>query len=89
MVQTPRGYNKGGIKALEGKTPTLSSSSWEHNNHLVIPMKDKSFCIDANYHKGTSVENYLNKGRRQLVPDNTKIRKLTPTECERLQGVPD
>jgi len=35
MVQTPRGYNKGGIKALEGKTPTLSSSSWEHNNHLV------------------------------------------------------
>jgi len=35
MIQTPRGYNKGGIKALDGKTPTLSSSSWEHNNHLI------------------------------------------------------
>ena len=35
IIQTPRGYNKGGIKALDGKTPTLSSSSWEHNNHLI------------------------------------------------------
>jgi len=56
MIQTPRGYNKGGIKALDGKTPTLSSSSWEHNNHII---------------------------------EDTQIRKLTPTECERLQGVPD
>jgi len=56
MVQTSRGYNKGGVKALNGKTPTLSSSAWEHNNHLV---------------------------------KNSQIRKLTPIECERLQGVPD
>lgn len=28
-------FNKGGIKALDGKTPTLTSSAWEHNNHLV------------------------------------------------------
>ena len=56
MIQTPRGYNKGGIKALDGKTPTLSSSSWEHNNHLI---------------------------------ENTQIRKLTPTECERLMGLDD
>jgi len=56
IIQTPRGYNKGGIKALDGKTPTLSSSSWEHNNHLI---------------------------------DNTQIRKLTPTECERLMGLDD
>jgi len=44
------------VKALNGKTPTLSSSAWEHNNHLV---------------------------------KNSQIRKLTPIECERLQGVPD
>ena len=56
MVQTPRGKNKGGKKALNGKTPTLSSSAWEHNNHLV---------------------------------ENSIIRKLTPIECERLQGLPD
>lgn len=56
MIQTPRGYNKGGRKALDGKTPTLSSSSWQHNNHL---------------------------------SDGSQIRKLTPIECERLQGLPD
>jgi DNA (cytosine-5)-methyltransferase 3A len=35
IEQTPRGYNNGGKKAVDGKTPTLSSSSWEHNNKLV------------------------------------------------------
>jgi DNA (cytosine-5)-methyltransferase 3A len=34
MIQTPRGKNKGGVKALNGKTPTLSCSAWEHNNKL-------------------------------------------------------
>jgi site-specific DNA-cytosine methylase len=29
--------------------------------------RDKSYCIDANYFKGTSVENYKKKARRQLV----------------------
>lgn len=56
MIQTPRGKNKGGKKSLDGKTPTLTSSKWEHNNKLV---------------------------------DHEMIRKLTPIECERLQGLPD
>ena len=28
---------------------------------------DKSHCLDANYYKGSSVENYLKKSRRQMV----------------------
>lgn len=44
-----------------------------------------SYCLDSNYYKGT---NTLKKGRRQLVED-AGIRRLTPTECERLQGFPD
>ncbi len=56
MIQQPRGYNKGGETAKDGKTPCLTSSSWDQNNHLV---------------------------------DGTIIRKLTPVECERLQGMPD
>lgn len=110
--------------------------------------RDKSHCIDANYHKGASWQQYKEKGRRQLVVDkkyflskNTlestyswnnaqagrirgiehksvtlqaggggtgaktglyavpykhetgavieRVRKLTPIECERLQGLPD
>lgn len=34
ILQKRRGNNKGGLKALDGKTPTLSTSAWEHNNHL-------------------------------------------------------
>jgi DNA (cytosine-5)-methyltransferase 1/DNA (cytosine-5)-methyltransferase 3A len=29
--------------------------------------RDKSYCIDANYYKGGSLKNYLEKSRRQLV----------------------
>lgn len=58
ILQKGRGYNKGGLKANDGKTPTISTSAWEHNNHLT-------------YNEGMS------------------WRKLTPTECERLQTVPD
>lgn len=56
IIQKARGNNKGGIRALNGKTPTLTSSSWEFNN--------------------------------KLFKDGV-IRKLTPIECERLQGLPD
>ena len=34
ILQKGRGWNKGGLKAQNGKTPTLSTSSWQHSNHL-------------------------------------------------------
>jgi len=89
----------------------------------------KSYCIDANYFKGTNLEQYLKKARRQVIFNysssqrvnrvedrfyesgnkkshtltssggsrhksftgvyDNEIRKLTPIECERLQGLPD
>jgi site-specific DNA-cytosine methylase len=36
ILQVPRGKNQGGIKAEDGKVPTLSGSSWEHNNFLAV-----------------------------------------------------
>ena len=27
----PRGYNKGGVQNYKGKSPTITTSSWEHN----------------------------------------------------------
>lgn len=36
ILQVPRGKNQGGIKAGDGKVPTLSGSSWEHNNFLAV-----------------------------------------------------
>ena len=34
IKQYPRGKNKGGIKGQDGKTPSMTSSSWQNNNHL-------------------------------------------------------
>ena len=64
--------------------------------------RDKSLCIDANYFKGGSLKNYLEKRRRQVAlrqseqrlcvfekDDERPVRKLTPLECERLQTLPD
>lgn len=36
ILQVPRGKNEGGIKAKDGKTPTMSGSAWEHNNFVVF-----------------------------------------------------
>ena len=34
IKQYPRGKNRGGIKGQDGKTPTMTSNSWQNNNHL-------------------------------------------------------
>jgi len=57
LIQTPRGNNKGGKRALDGKTPTLSASSWEHNNKLYK---------DGVVRKLTCIETE----RLQSLPDN-------------------
>ena len=59
IAQRPRGVNKGGIKALNGKTPTLSSCSWEQK-------EPKVFADDLKWRKLTPLE----CERLQTVPDN-------------------
>lgn len=65
--------------------------------------RDKSYCLDASYYKGTNLNIYFNKSRRQAVFNKPikignfgkkceyqkSYRKLTPLECERLQTFPD
>jgi len=51
--------------------------------------RDVAFCIDACYYKGSTLRNYYDKYRRQIVFDGDTFRKLTPIECERLQTIPD
>lgn len=57
IVQKARGFNNGGIRALNGKTPTLSACAWEHNNHL---------SDGVNFRKLTPLE----CERLQTVPDD-------------------
>lgn len=35
ILQWPHGSNKGGFRGLDGKTPSLTTSSWENNNLLL------------------------------------------------------
>jgi len=53
-------------------------------NRGKIVEREDSTCIDANYWKGID-----NHGARTGVMINESIRRLTPMECERLQGFPD
>ena len=55
----------------------------------VQELSDISYCLDANYYKGTTVDQFIEKHRRQLVVDDLRIRKLTPLECWRLMGFDD
>lgn len=57
VVQKPRGNNRGGERAIDGKTPCLSANSWEHNNHL---------SDGVNYRKLTPRECF----RLQTVPEH-------------------
>ncbi len=57
IIQRGRGKNQGGIKAEDGKTPTLTANYWEHNNHLADGVY---------YRKLTPIE----CERLQTLPDN-------------------
>ena len=57
----------------------------------VLETPDISYCLDANYWKGTTPEQYVDKKRRQLIfekiSQSIRIRKLTPRECYKLMGL--
>lgn len=72
-----------------GKSPTILSAWGTGGNNVPYVDRNKTYCLDANYFKGTSEKHYKEKGVRQIVYQGREIRKLTPIECERLQGLPD
>lgn len=57
----------------------------------ILETPDISYCLDANYWKGTTPEQYINKKRRQLIFEDIsqyiRIRKLTSRECWTLMGL--
>jgi len=59
ILQTPRVWNTGGLKAKDGKTPSMTSSSWQYNNHL-------TYDEGLTWRKLTPIE----CERLQTVPDN-------------------
>lgn len=86
IFQRPRGFNQGGVKYE--KAPTLTANGdWQHNNVLIVTADGKQMPV------------YEVRGGRITIKGKTYpikladgfyiIRKLTVTECKRLQTVPD
>lgn len=106
IKQLPRGANKGGL--FFDKCPTLTSNSFEHNNH-VLQIKEATSkgyaeinpgeCFDmeqpnSNTRRGRKMESKSNSliAQNMSFMNYTKdyrIRRLTPTECARLQTIPE
>lgn len=68
-------------------------SNRESEGTAVLETPNISYCLDSNYYKGTTIEQYMNKHRRQLIVENNKvaIRQATKQgyiECE-VGGVAD
>ncbi|AUR81425.1 C-5 cytosine-specific DNA methylase [Vibrio phage 1.005.O._10N.286.48.F2] len=60
ISQRPRGNNSGGVRATDGKTPTLSANSWQHNNHLAF---EGNQAVSITNYKGRSKENILKNSK--------------------------
>ena len=86
IFQQPRGFNKGGIKYE--KTPTLTANGdWAHNNLLIESADGKTHPVYEVRDGQIAI-----KGKQyptKLADGFYIIRKLTVTECKRLQTVPD
>ncbi len=77
--------------STDGIVPTLSSAMGmgggqtpmvvDHGNARLTKIAQ---AVDANYWKGVD-----NHGQRTVIGSGGYIRRLTPLECERLQGFPD
>ncbi len=74
IMQRGRGNNPGGVRAENGKTPTLSANSWQHNNHLcIIPNETldnngRSYALTASYSAGMMASNSVERKQRSLIP---------------------
>ncbi|MDW8584676.1 DNA cytosine methyltransferase [Streptococcus suis] len=86
IIQRGHGYNQGGEHDI---TPTLTSNSWQENNHVKVydfynrKTKDEVGTLTASGHQGNT------KAGTFGILDGIRIRKLTPRERWRLQGFPD
>lgn len=89
--QKGRGNNRGGLRALDGKAPALTSNSYEHNNHVVSGVELHTRGIQEMKAAGKSYALTAGamKGGKALVGTKENYRKLTPRECGRLQTIPE
>lgn len=91
-VQKPGGNNKGGLRNDGNKSTTMTSNSWEHNNHLlfgcITPDRVSKRQNGPRFNTGQKFYTLTAQDKHGILVEGY-IRKLTPIECERLQTLPD
>lgn len=91
--------NQGGIAIVEcydargnGDGKTTATITGDHENRVTdyttvcVSVDDVADTLDASYYKGCGERGFK---ERTVVADRAAVRRLTPLECERLQGFPD
>lgn len=85
--QVGRGFNKGGDHNI---CPTVTSNSFECNNFVIGSMQKNSYRGSTEGVSPTiTAACGMGGGQTPMVGNSYRIRKLTPRECFRLQGVDD
>lgn len=96
IIQKSRGFNKGGL--FEEKSPTLTSNSFEHNNHVLQRKNYLQVVRNGNQSQNDRIHFTENKmcaltaSRTETklnIIHNYIFRRLTPRECGRLQTIPE
>lgn len=87
IIQNAHGFNKGGVK--QGKTPTLTANGkWVYKNPVLTPVELS--IVKKVYEVKDGLITIKGKQYPINLPDGYYIiRKLTVTECERSQTLPD
>ena len=70
------------VYGTDGLSPTLNTMQGGNRQPFIANT------LDANYAKGNSTSSKRRTPRTQIT-EGTRIRRLTPIECERLMGYPD
>lgn len=63
-----------------------SISNRKSEGTAVLETPDYSYCLDANYYKGTTIEQYVNKHRRQLVSEIKETENDKKTIIQKPRG---
>lgn len=102
ILQRPHGKNNGAVYA--DKAPTLTSNSWQQNNHVtdgrirqLNPSREsggtqpyqQNRVYDPEGQAPALMNGHGGQTINALVGGDAPIRRLTPAECARLQTIPD
>jgi len=81
IYQIPRGNNKGGIKAVNGKTPSLTTSSWQYNNFLISKYGMRKLTLIECERLQTIPDNYTKYGIF-----NGQVKQISNTQRYKMIG---